>query len=1494
MLIRQGRQRLTADRDFIVCLIRAIAIATGLMMLVSNAHAAAVIRLEPDSPGPYTPQQQILVEVWIDNPNPFNLPLLDVQLDFNDTSSQIILPNSLTWLLSPPSAGNPSLPVPGWSETGTPTNTVPAGGSLLIARFGLKLPSGDGCYRLDVMNRFESNPLFGAELRYESDTGPVTLRAYWWNLIQGAIGFPINITTGRDGCNGLDDDCDGLIDENFTLAIFDPFTQEYVDVGVGGPCIFEQGSCEVPGVLVCDVHGTGLECAPLTTPPGAGVEGPYASASCYDLLDNDCDGLVDEDDPDCQGPEFCDGVDNDGDGNVDEDWPLLGTPCFVGYGVCQREGVWICSPDGQGIECSVQPLVTVIEIEGPPDHPHCFDGLDNDCDGRIDVLDPDCQKPEICDYLDNDGDGLIDEQWMDVLGAPCTVGTGACERQGIWICSADGSGVICSVSPGAPSPEGPGCDCGDSIDNDCDGLTDLDDPDCGASVFRARAALPTICQSAADCRSWHTIQYDTLNGGANTNVQADFLALDSDGTLLGILPVSNNDPVRLRSSTDTGELYLGTVSLFIGGGIMIQWELRITGPDNLFNPYQPESGLYDLDCDDDSDMADAAMLQAQAGTVMFYHEVTAPVPLLHVRATNEIGVATAYASIVPHVEMWSPNETVIASAEGDRLFVDIALPNVLPSIGLWLDGVDVVSALGLDPGADFPGGPFGGFLTLPNGCTAHICEMVVDTADRETLASHSLRMVVEGMCCGGHSFLIASELDPNSWIYPTPSHCAVGELERRGVAYGFEVEILYPHDNQQVMTSNVVVTGEICHGRPISPIPENPGTVRLNGLEVGTNPPVITPGNGVTTADTYTYFFSASLPTTNLFAEFTGGGQPGTVDPGSTGIVAETSDQHASAAFDRVRFRLGPVLSTLQVENADEFRWVVVGLTLSVTDVGLNTIATNVLVDAFPALIQELSNMLENLRGSKLQFVTPVCDPEVTVFPPPHPPLWLPSYTLYPPEISNFVVDIVTATDQIDMGVTVPQTKINGSAIGRCEIEGIFGECAIRIIASVSVDATVDQAVLALSLTETDLLTGATAQPTFTIAPEDVHITVVDVASEVQCWAGELLNILSFGILEAVADDVLRDLIQYYIDQVDPNTYSGVFSVEPLTLDFFELDPQNLGALDVQVDLALSDVEITPGGLTVSLATKFTPTVIDPEVQIQPGIPDTLASLPTVPLDPPAKQATLLVSDDTINHMLYAIMRTGIFGTQYEDVRTLVSLMPGNCNVLATDPEIGFCVAVNQQPCSLAPPGIGQTACETTVDLLDALNLDPTMPIILHGRLDIAPTFYAFRASGTDTIVAYLRLTEVYVGAVADRDGDGLVTEPYGSFPSCFGNPATETPCVLFGGCFDANVTLGMNLSTPGNTPQIDFNVLAFDLSNAVGCEGATVTPGGLQGLEDIFSGVVFNLIEQHINGHIPPMKLEGLDFGGVINLVDLQVLTYGNKNDLIFEDYFGITADPN
>lgn len=148
--------------------------------------------------------------------------------------------------------------------------------------------------------------------------------------------------------------------------------------------IFVQSWADSPVVL------TGEEPAFVRLPP---LPSPGALTPCYDGVDQDQDGWIDLDDPDCRqggpliegGPRVAtcnDGVDNDGDGLSD----ALDDGCHRGDDLSEL--------------------------------PSCEDGLDDDGDTWFDAADPDCALPggrevgfttwSCNDGLDGDLDGFID------------------------------------------------------------------------------------------------------------------------------------------------------------------------------------------------------------------------------------------------------------------------------------------------------------------------------------------------------------------------------------------------------------------------------------------------------------------------------------------------------------------------------------------------------------------------------------------------------------------------------------------------------------------------------------------------------------------------------------------------------------------------------------------------------------------------------------------------------------------------------------------------------------------------------------------------------------------------------------------------------------------------------------------------------------------------------------------------------------------------------
>ncbi|HYQ71556.1 MAG TPA: hypothetical protein VET88_06475, partial [Gammaproteobacteria bacterium] len=110
----------------------------------------------------------------------------------------------------------------------------------------------------------------------------------------------------------------------------------------------------------------------------------------------------------------------------------------------------------------------------------CFDGSDNDCDTLVDCSDTaDCNG---------------------AIGAPTSCGVGACASTGNLTCSGGTQTDTCT--PGTPGVEGPSGDasCSDGIDNDCDGLTDVSDPDCQQTVDCSIYGDRNSCNNDPDCR----------------------------------------------------------------------------------------------------------------------------------------------------------------------------------------------------------------------------------------------------------------------------------------------------------------------------------------------------------------------------------------------------------------------------------------------------------------------------------------------------------------------------------------------------------------------------------------------------------------------------------------------------------------------------------------------------------------------------------------------------------------------------------------------------------------------------------------------------------------------------------------------------------------------------------------------------------------------------------------------------------------------------------
>ncbi len=257
-----------------------------------------------------------------------------------------------------------------------------------------------------------------------------------------SVGAPSTCTTCPGGeveiCNdGIDNNCNGLIDCDETSC--QPVGNNY-----GAICSPKGLTCSV------DLPAAASACNVCN---GNGGSPEASETSCTDGFDNDCDGLIDCQDPNCAGRTCKFGFNCDGAARTCTVPTTTCATCGPAacYGVtCDTDGHTCTTPAaGSASTCSDCPGGAV-EI--------CNDGVDNNCNGLVDCAEGNCQ-PTANNF------GAV----CDPVGNTCAVdippGSSTCRT-----CSGNGGTV-----------ETTEVSCGDGADNDCNGLADCQDPACAGS-----------------------------------------------------------------------------------------------------------------------------------------------------------------------------------------------------------------------------------------------------------------------------------------------------------------------------------------------------------------------------------------------------------------------------------------------------------------------------------------------------------------------------------------------------------------------------------------------------------------------------------------------------------------------------------------------------------------------------------------------------------------------------------------------------------------------------------------------------------------------------------------------------------------------------------------------------------------------------------------------------------------------------------------------------
>ncbi len=391
---------------------------------------------------------------------------------------------------------------------------------------------------------------------------------------------------GEEICDGVDNDCDGVVDEDDAIDA-DIWYIDYDGDGYGSSA-YTTTACTQPSGYVAD--STDCDDASASAYPG-GTE-------LCDGLDNDCDGTVDEDaaldaatwyaDADgdgfgdaasttaaCDQPsghvedatdcddgdasvspgadELCNGVDDDCDGTVDEgeavdastwyidyDGDGFGSDAYTADACDQPSGYVADNTDCDDYDASAFPGGTEV-----------CDGADNDCDGTVDEddatdatrwyadMDGDgfgdaatsivsCEQPSgyvedasDCDDDDPDAYPGAEELAYDGVDQDCD-GEDLCDVDGDGFDAPECKGEDCddlddTVWPGAPELD-------DGIDNDCNGLAEDDDTDGDGLADEDELLVGTDPENPDS-------DGDGVNDGAEVTDPQDPEDTDGDGTI---------------------------------------------------------------------------------------------------------------------------------------------------------------------------------------------------------------------------------------------------------------------------------------------------------------------------------------------------------------------------------------------------------------------------------------------------------------------------------------------------------------------------------------------------------------------------------------------------------------------------------------------------------------------------------------------------------------------------------------------------------------------------------------------------------------------------------------------------------------------------------------------------------------------------------------------------------------------------------------------------